>query len=109
MRSNGNLMLGISIIFFGVVFFLEATGILFGIGGFGEFWPALLIVLGVVSWLSHGRKPSIANVMVILLGVAFLGGTLFRWDASKYLWPGLLILIGINLAIGPKVRGKFLR
>ena len=100
-------MLGISITLIGVVFFLEARGTF--TGGFGEYWPAILIVLGVVSWLSHGRKPSMGNVIVILLGAAFLAGNLFRWDAREYLWPGLVILIGINLAIGSKTRDKFLR
>ena len=107
MRSNGTLMIGISIIFFGVIFILEARPPI--IGGFIQYWPALLIILGAVSWVSHGVKPSTWNLIVILAGVALLSGAMFRWAPTELIWPSLLILIGIKLVIGPKVRGKLLR
>jgi hypothetical protein len=107
MRSNGNLMLGISIVLIGVLFFLNAQGNFDG--AFVEYWPVLLIVLGFVSWITQGRKPSSANVIIVTIGVILLIGKLNRWNATEFLWPVLFILIGINLAIGPKVRDKFLR
>jgi lysylphosphatidylglycerol synthetase-like protein (DUF2156 family) len=104
MRSNGNLMLGITIVVVGVLFFLEARG-MFG-NAFSEYWPGLLILLGAVSWATQGRKPSFANLVVIGLGIIFLLG---NWNAMQFGWPLLIIIVGINLVIGPKGRDKFLR
>ncbi|MBT3996197.1 MAG: hypothetical protein HOF01_10410 [Chloroflexi bacterium] len=107
MASTGNLILGISIIVVGVLLGLEAAGKLGA--DVRKFWPALLILIGLVSWATQGKKPSFANVIVITLGIILLLGNLNGLNGFGFLWPALFILTGLNLALGPKFRDKFLR
>ena len=105
--SNGNVMLGVSIIVIGVLFYLEGRNEF--VAEFGKYWSVLLIFLGGVSWATQGRKPSFSNLLVITMGVLFPIGTLYRLDPRQMFWAAMFIFIGLKLTFRPRVRSKYLR
>ncbi|WP_223830084.1 cell wall-active antibiotics response protein LiaF [Paenibacillus arenilitoris] len=115
---NGNfasrLFTGLIIIAVGVIFLLKQTGhVTFDIGDlFKTYWPVILIVVGIQGLLkgrSYGGGSNWWGAIVILVGFVFLGKNLewFAWslgDIIPYIWPVVVILVGINLIWRPKSR-----
>ncbi|WP_138754823.1 cell wall-active antibiotics response protein LiaF [Paenibacillus sinopodophylli] len=113
---NGNfanrLFTGLVIIAVGVLFLLRQTGhVTFNIGDMiSTYWPVILIIVGIRGLLSsrtHGSGSSWWGAIVLLIGVVFLGRSLelFSWsigDIAPYIWPVVVILVGINLIWRPK-------
>jgi lia operon protein LiaF len=115
-RLNGNfanrLFTGLVIIAIGVLFLLRQTGhVTFDFGDlFSTYWPVILIIVGIRGLLSsrtHGSGSSWWGALVLLIGFIFLGRNLewFSWsigDIVPYIWPVVVILVGINLIWKPK-------
>ncbi|MCA0755488.1 cell wall-active antibiotics response protein [Paenibacillus sp. N4] len=115
---NGNfasrLFTGLVIISIGVLFLLRQTGYVdFDIGdAISVFWPVILIIVGIRGLLAgrlHGSGSGWWGAIVLLIGFIFLGRNLgwFEWSISDiipYVWPVVVILIGINLIWRPKSR-----
>ncbi len=100
--STGNLQLGISIVAIGVIMFLQSTGRLSH--EVIQYWPVLIIALGLVSWTTNGKRPSTGTVLVLVVGGIFLAGQLMNATFSQAIWPSIVIITGINLAIGGSKR-----
>ncbi|CAM4305459.1 lia operon protein LiaF [Paenibacillus endophyticus] len=113
---NGNfanrLFTGLVIITIGVLFLLRQTGhVTFDIGYvISTYWPVALIIVGIrglLSCRSNGSGSSWWGAVVMLIGCIFLGRNLdlFSWsigDIVPYIWPVVVILVGINLIWRPK-------
>lgn len=98
-QQKTNLLIGILLIFAGVLFLLKKfyllpeviTDVVFS-------WPMLLIVIGLIS-LKRSQKPT--GIVLILIGIVFLipyTGLIPNWSPDKF-WPVFLIIIGIYLLI----------
>jgi predicted membrane protein len=98
-RGNaGRLVLGLVVIAIGVLFTLDRLGYV-DAGEFWEYWPVLLILLGIGRVLqprgTHGRG---FGLVLILFGVWFL---LSNLDVIHYtfgdVWPILLVVLGVTM------------
>ncbi|MFF2091908.1 cell wall-active antibiotics response protein LiaF [Paenibacillus sp. NPDC058174] len=119
---NGNfinrLFIGVIVIAVGVLFLLRQTGQLdfdFSIGYIvSTYWPVILIYFGLQGVLSgafNGSGSGWWGGIMLLIGFVFLGRNLdwFSWsvgDIAPYIWPIIIILIGINMIRRPKKRKR---
>jgi predicted membrane protein len=67
-------------------------------------WPMLLIACGLlIGFKSNFRNAG--GFIMILVGCAFLLGDLIpTLDLRDFIWPGILIIIGISFILKPRVR-----
>jgi lia operon protein LiaF len=97
------LLWGIVIVTIGVVFLLNQTGAAtIDIGYlFSHYWPVFMIVFGLQGLLLQRGGAYWWNLLVVMLGVMFLGRNMgwLTWDISdiiRFVWPIAIIFIGIN-------------
>ena len=84
--------------------FLLANFTDFGVG-VGRWWPAILIVVGLVDLLSNRRR-WFRGASTLVIGALFLGDTLGVWNVRwGLLWPIPLLVIGVAVILGA-TRGK---
>jgi len=84
--------------------FLLANFTNFGVG-VGRWWPAILIVVGLVDLLSNRRR-WFRGASTLVIGALFLGDTLGVWNVRwGLLWPIPLLVIGVAVILGA-TRGK---
>ncbi len=94
--NAGGMLFALIIIAAGVMFLLRNLGILY-FDSIWQFWPVILIALGVSKLASSGHPSSlIPGVILTGIGTVFLLQTLdiITGDMWRYLWPGILIAVG---------------
>ena len=95
-NSSGRIMGGLILIGLGVLFLLDQLGrIDFG-DLFSDYWPVILILLGLGSLASHGFRNTEGGWVLIFLGAFFLllNLEIFGRDIWRY-WPIILIALGL--------------
>lgn len=100
------LVLGLSIMAAGILLALDNLGLVDS-GAFFRFWPAVLILVGVVKLLGPESQQKGA-LFLILLGSCFFGFT-FGFLNGPRLWAVLFIFVGGSIvmrAIRPPARGS---
>jgi len=96
--SFGPWLLGLAILTVGVLFLLDTTGLVDGLGS--TWWPLLLIIWGLGIQVA-ARAFNVAGTVVLLLGVGFLlehlevvgEGWLGRY------WPVALVVVGVSVLL----------
>ncbi len=65
----------------------------------GDWWPVILIVLGVVHLVDNRNLFDFSGLFLILLGGVFLAAELnaIDWGDVWQWWPAVLILLGISI------------
>ena len=107
-RGNaGRLALGLVVIAIGVLFTLDRLGYV-DAGDFWEYWPVLLIAIGIGRVLEpRGTHERGFGVVLILLGVWFL---LSNLDVIHLtfgdVWPILLVVLGVMM-VWRAITGSF--
>ncbi len=102
-RLSGSALVGILLIIIGGLFLMETLDIM-NIGPlFANWWPLILIVVGLLKLKGCDKT---GGAIVLLVGVAFLSATLgiINWGSIFRLWP--LILVAVGLSIIMKARGR---
>lgn len=92
-------ILGLSLIFLGVIFFLDRLGEL-DADDVIDFWPAVLVLAGFGKLVWPGsRGGRLTGALLILIGGWFLAWNLYWIDYSPWdYWPILLVVVGLRLA-----------
>jgi hypothetical protein len=99
--NAGRALVGASLVAIGVVYVLDANGALEAGTTFAEWWPTVIIALGVLHAADRGRLTQPAVVLMIV-GAAVLALTTGALgdDAWAYAWPIALIAAGGWLVLG---------
>ena len=96
-RQNSRLIAGGLLLILGVLFALQNLGVLRA-GHLGDYWPLLLVWVGLTRMLGARRRHFASGLVVFLMGVFF---QLDRLDVlylpMQHFWPILLIVLGFGL------------
>lgn len=73
-----------------------------------EWWPLILIAVGLLNILNHRDIFSFPGWLLISLGVMFLltANDIIEWDHIKKFWPVVIIFIGLSLISGSEKKIK---
>ncbi len=95
-KHNQNSWVGLILIVIGILFILDT----FNIMDFGciisDWWPAILIIIGLIKLQSQDRG---AGLIFILIGTILLLTVhdIIQWSNIWKLWPLILIFIGLSM------------
>ena len=107
-RGEGRLVVGVAVVALGVLFLLENLGFVY-VRNLWEFWPVILIVLGLAR-LSTAYTPSgrVSGVVLVCVGGVFLANNLgyIPFDIWHLFWPLILILWGVGMLFRSMDRGS---
>jgi lia operon protein LiaF len=113
-KFTSRLFTGLVVIGVGLIFLLKQTGYIeFNLGdAIRMFWPVILIVVGIRGLLTvrdYGYGSLAGGLVPLIIGIVFLGRNLdwFEWSIGElvpYIWPIIIIIVGINLIWRPKWR-----
>lgn len=96
----GRLLLGAVVIGVGALFLLDAAGVLDAGEVIGDWWPLPIVIAGLLTLAE--RPPAVVRGLVVT-GIGILA-LLFTTDvlegnAWDYIWPALIIVAGIAIAL----------
>lgn len=100
MLDLGRLLLGLVVVAFGVLFLLDAAGVLNADKAISHWWPLIIVAAGLLTLAE--RPPSVVRGSVLTgIGVVLLLFTthLLEKHAWNYVWPALLILAGVLIVL----------
>lgn len=106
-RISVQFVLGLGIIVIGALLILDNMDIIYA-RDYLRYWPALLVLLGLVQLAQPRRTPG--RVMGLIL--VSVGGLMLldRFDLIDFsfwdLWPVIIILFGLSLLRGARMRGS---
>ena len=98
---GGGLVGGLILAGIGVLFLLQNLGIIY-INEIWQYWPVILIAIGVSrAATAYGFGGRVWGGMMVLVGSVFLLRNLdiLRVDIWNFLWPVLLIFLGIGMLL----------
>jgi len=101
-------LFGILIVIIGIGMLFDATGLFHFWTSIEDWWPLLLIAIGIMSWKSNPSS-TFGPLIMIGLGLVFLLSNLnvFTGDVWNYAWPVIVILVGYRMIVkkpwSPKV------
>jgi predicted membrane protein len=107
-RGEGRMVMGLIVVGLGVLFLLENLGLVY-VRNLWEFWPIILIMLGLARMStcssSSGRT---SGLVLVAVGGIFLANNLgyLSWDLWRFFWPVILILAGIAMLLRGMDRGS---
>jgi predicted membrane protein len=104
--SRGRAFIGILLIALGVLFLLDQGGVLDAGETIDQWWPVVFVVAGLL-YFSLSPPHVVVPAVLIIVGLASLAGTLdfIDQDVTQFLWPVVLVLVGLWVIVGPNRRG----
>jgi predicted membrane protein len=101
-RLHPQMVIGVIIIIFGVLFTLDNMGIINDAGYYLRFWPVAIILIGLLKVVSPAhRGERVAGVIVGGIGTLLLLWTLHTLSFSIWnLWPLVLVFFGAKMLFG---------
>lgn len=104
--SPGRVSVGVILMALGVLFLLDQAGYLNAGRFIGSWWPAVIILVGLVQLVARPGAP-VGPGIVVAVGLILLVGQLgfVPGGAFNALWPIVLIAIGLSLLLNRVGRG----
>lgn len=105
-HDTGRLFAGLLIIGLGVIFLLGSLGELRVGRFFSDFWPLILIFVGIWHMAASGFRRLGSGLILLLIGGFFLLSNLdlLPYSAWNMLWPSIIILVGLWVIFRPRFR-----
>ena len=100
-NATGGLIIGLAVIAVGVLFLLRNVGILY-FDDIGQYWPVILIVIGISKLANTHSASSVTSGLIIGgIGTIFLLRNLgyIYGNIWAYFWPGILIAVGLSILV----------
>jgi len=100
-NAMGGMIIGLGVITVGVLFLLRNVGVLY-FDDLWQYWPVILIVIGISKLADTHSASSVTSGLVIGgIGTVFLLRNLgyIYGDVWQYLWPGILIAVGLSILV----------
>jgi LiaF transmembrane domain len=97
----GGMIIGLGILTVGVLFLLRNVGVLY-FDDIGQYWPVILIVVGISKLTNTHSASSVTSGLIIGgIGTLFLLRNLgyIYGDIGQYIWPGILIAVGLSILV----------
>ena len=96
-RQTSRLIAGALLLILGVLFALQNLGVVRA-GHLGDYWPLLLVWVGLTRMLGPRRRHFASGLVIFLMGVFFQLDRLdVIWVPMRHFWPLLLIAVGFGL------------
>jgi hypothetical protein len=95
----GRLFFGLLIVAVGTVLLLDNAGVLDAGEIFGTWWPAVLVLAGILTFAANPRHWPVA-LIITGIGVAFLLSNLDIVDIGNIVIPAAIILVGLLVIFG---------
>jgi predicted membrane protein len=108
MRSRGRALTGVLIFFIGVLLLLKTANIVWFPHWFFT-WPMIFIVIGLVSGVKHGLRGGFWLIFLAIGGVFLANEIDPTYHMDRYVWPIILIAIGIAFILRPKRHHRWQR
>ena len=99
--SASRLIFGIIVIAIGVLFLLNSAGIA-DTGNLLQWWPMIIVLVGVWRLIAGKFRSLFGPLALIAIGAILQIWQLeaFNLDFGKFLWPAILIVVGIAILAG---------
>ena len=99
--SASRLIFGVIVIAIGVLFILDRAGIA-DIGGLLTWWPMIIVLVGVWRLIANKFQSLFGPLLLIAIGAILQIWQLdaFNLDFGRFLWPIILIAVGIAILAG---------
>jgi len=95
----GRLFFGLLIVAVGTVLLLDNAGVLAAGEIFGTWWPAIVILAGILTFAANPRHWPVA-LIITAVGLAFLLSNLDIVDLGNFIIPAAIILVGLLVLFG---------
>lgn len=104
---RGRIVIGVLLVAIGVAWIMDLQGYEIFPGGFGTWWPSLLILWGIASLITW---PYFRSGPIVLIT---LGGVLQAWrlkllpeNTLAYFLPAFLVLVGLLILVAGRRRRR---
>ncbi|MDI6848940.1 MAG: DUF5668 domain-containing protein [Candidatus Saccharicenans sp.] len=106
--GQGRIFWGLFLVLIGLLFLLEQAGYVDVGRIIFTYWPAIFILIGLSIFISNGFKSSSEAMFLIILGAFLLLIKFHLIDRHlwRYLWPVLLIVLGLWIMFKPRAGKK---
>jgi predicted membrane protein len=95
----GRLFFGVVIVAVGTVLLLDNAGVLDAGETFGMWWPAVVLLAGILTFAANPRHWPVA-LIIVAVGAAFLLSRLDIVDIGNIIIPAAIILVGLLVIFG---------
>ena len=95
----GRLFFGLLIVGVGTVLLLDNAGVLDAGEILGTWWPAIVILAGILTYAANPRHWPVA-LIITAVGLAFLLSNLGIVDLGNFIIPAAIILVGLLVLFG---------
>ncbi|WP_051359897.1 LiaF transmembrane domain-containing protein [Adhaeribacter aquaticus] len=100
--KGGKIFGGTILLLVGTFFLLKQLGYTFFLPSWLISWPMFLIVMGLFNGFRHNFRNPAWFIMISIGGVFLAERFMPGLEVSRFLWPVLIILLGIWMIFGPK-------
>jgi len=104
-EHRGRIFAGILLILIGVVFLLASLGSIDVGDLFAQYWPLILVFIGLWQLLAHDFRNPLSGIILIIVGCVFMLMKLdiLDYSAWKIFAGALIILVGLWIIFRPRI------
>ncbi len=99
-QRHGHVFTGLIILLIGVAALLKALNVL--LPHWLLSWPMLIIIIGIFTGIKSGFRGSSWILMILFGGIFLTGQIIPDLSARKFIWPAILIILGIVFIVRPQ-------